>query len=455
MFKFPLTSLVLLLGVFSASAKDYLLHTFKKIQITDKFWSEGANFGDFNHDGIIDVVSGPYWYEGPDFKKRHEYYPADKFFTRKNSDGAEEKIPGYEGGLGTKNTYSDNFFAFVYDFNGDGWPDILIIGFPGKEAIWYENPKGREGHWQRHVIFDVVDNESPTFGDINGDGKPEIVCNSGGYFGYAQADWDHPEKPWTFHPITPKGKWQKFTHGLGFGDVNGDGRMDLLEKDGWWEQPASLAGDPAWKFHPFPFAPGHGSSQMYAYDVNGDGKNDVICALAAHGYGLAWFEQITDDKGEISFKKHIILNEDTGHGKPPPNKYGVVFSQLHAVDLIDMDGDGLKDIVTGKRFWAHGHNGPDPESDAPAVVLYWFKLVRLGHGRVDFIPHLIDDNSGVGTQVVAGNISNKKFPDVVVGNKKGTFVFIHETKKVSKAEWEKAQPQPVVKQDDDDHMAAK
>jgi hypothetical protein len=437
----------LALVTFAAAAEDYVLHTFKKVQLTDQFWSEGANFGDFNHDGKIDVVSGPYWYEGPDFKKRHEYYPADKFFTKKKDDGTEEKIPGFEGGLGTRNTYSDDFFTFVYDFNGDGWPDIMIIGFPGAETSWYENPKGREGHWQRHVIFKTTDNESPTFGDINGDGKPELICNSGGYFGYATADWEHPEKPWTFHPITPKGNWQKFTHGLGFGDVNGDGRADLLEKDGWWEQPASLAGDPVWKFHPYPFAPAtsapgaHGSSQMYAYDVNGDGKPDVICALAAHGYGLAWFEQTNDDKGEITFIKHIILNEATGKDKPAPDKYGVVFSQLHGVELIDVDGDGLKDIVTGKRFWAHGKGGGDPESDA-AAVLYWFQLVR--HGReVEFVPHLIDSDSGVGTQVVAGFVSNKKYPDIVVGNKKGTFVFEHQTKKVSKSAWEKAQPKPV------------
>jgi hypothetical protein len=435
--KFPIAAIVLSVGIASVSAEDHLLHSFKKIQLSDKFWCEGANFGDFNHDGKMDIVAGPYWYEGPDFTKRHEYYPADTTFKRKKTDGTEEQIPGFEGALGVNNAYSDNFFAFVYDFNHDGWPDILIYGFPGKDASWYENPKGREGHWQRHVIVDVVDNESPGFGDINGDGKPDIICNSGGYFGYATADWDHPEKPWKFHPISPKGSWQRFTHGLGYGDVNGDGKLDILEANGWWEQPASLEGDPVWKYHKFPFAPDHGSSQMYAYDVNGDGKNDVITAIAAHGYGLAWFEQ-TSENGEITFKKHIILNEQTGNEKPAPNKYGVVFSQLHAVDLIDMDGDGLKDIVTGKRFWAHGNHG-DADPEAPAV-LYWFKLVRKGNGEVDFVPHLIDDNSGVGTQVVAGNIQNKRFPDVVVGNKKGTFVFLHETKKVSKAEWEKAQP---------------
>src|SRR5471032_940717 len=132
-------------------ADDHTLHTFKKIQLDEHFWSEGATFGDLNRDGKMDIVSGPYWYEGPDFKVRHEYYPATQTFKRLGSDGKEETIPGFEGGLGTKNTYSDNFFAFVYDFNGDGWPDILVYGFPGKDASWFENPKGADGPWKRHV----------------------------------------------------------------------------------------------------------------------------------------------------------------------------------------------------------------------------------------------------------------------------------------------------------------
>src|SRR5436190_15439074 len=126
-----------------------ILHTFKKIQLTDKFWSEGATFGDFNHDGKMDVVSGPYWYEGPDFNQRHEYDTTNRKsaagsapFKKKLADGTEQTIEGFEGALGSNNTYSDNFFAFTYDFNKDGWDDILIINFPGDDAAWYENLKG-------------------------------------------------------------------------------------------------------------------------------------------------------------------------------------------------------------------------------------------------------------------------------------------------------------------------
>ena len=388
--------------------------TFKKVRITNQFWAEGADIADFNHDGQMDIVSGPFWYQGPDFKTRHEIWPGTASFKRKKSDGKEETIPGFEGALGENNAYSECFLTYTYDFNQDGWPDVIVYGFPGKEAAWYENPKGKEGHWERHVVLDVLDNESPALLDVTGDGKPEILCCSKGYLGYAEADWKNPAAPWKFHAISPKGDYQRFTHGIGCGDINGDGRIDILEKDGWWEQPASVTNDPVWTKHPFHFA--DAAAQMLVYDVNGDGLNDVITSINAHGYGLSWFEQVRED-GKITFREHVILNKDA-----TPNQQGVAFSQLHSLALMDMDGDGLKDIVTGKRFWAHGKNGPDPDSNGEAV-LYWFKLVRPGAGKAEFIPHLIDNDSGVGTEVTVGYVSNKRYPDVVVGNKKGVFVF--------------------------------
>ncbi|HTL58310.1 MAG TPA: VCBS repeat-containing protein [Candidatus Limnocylindrales bacterium] len=390
---------------------------FKKIRVTDQFWAEGADMADFNRDGQVDLVSGPFWYEGPDFKKRHEIWPATASFKHKKGDGTEETIPGFEGALGVNNAYSECFLTYTYDFNLDGWPDVIVYGFPGAPAAWYENPKGKDGPWERHVVLDVLDNESPGLLDVTGDGKPEILCCSKGYIGYAEADWKNPASAWKFHPVSPKGDYQRFTHGIGCGDVNGDGRIDILEKDGWWEQPASLAGDPVWTKHPFHFA--DAAAQILVYDVNGDGLNDVISSINAHGYGLSWYEQVKEN-GAITFREHVILNKDSS-----PNRHGVAFSQLHSLSLIDIDGDGLKDIVTGKRFWAHGKDGPDPDSNGQAV-LYWFKLVRPAPGQADFVPHLVDNDSGVGTEVTTGFVSNKRYPDIVVGNKKGLFVFEHQ-----------------------------
>lgn len=416
----------------SAFAAEPTLVSFKKQPLEKYYWSEGAMFGDLNRDGKPDAVFGPYWWEGPSFTKRHELYPATRT-TKTKKDGQDVEFPGFEGVFGSKNSYSsDNFFAFIHDFDGDGWNDVLTYGLPGTPAFLYVNPQGKAQHWARHQVFDEVDNESPTFTDLDGDGKPELVCNYKGNFGYAKPDPKNPTAKWPFTSITADGKWAKFTHGLGVGDVNGDGRADLLFKDGWFEQPAKGTTG-AWKWHKTFFAPT--SSQMYAYDVNGDGLNDVVTALASHGYGLAWYEQLKskDAAGSPEFRAHVIMNKE-----PRENRHGVAFSQLHAVELVDVDGDGLKDLITGKCFWAHGPGG-DPGVADPAV-LYWFRLQRNADKSVDWVPHLIDNDSGVGRQIGVADINGDGTPDFIIGNKKGAFAFTATRRKVSADEWNKAQP---------------
>jgi len=340
-------------------------------------------------------VAGPFWFEGPDFQKRHEYRPAKTFDPK---------------------GYSDNFLTFAGDFNGDGWTDILCVGFPGKETYWYENPASKDTPWKQHLAYPNVGNESPVWGDMNGDGRSELIFCNDGYLGYATPNPAKPDEPWVFHAISTKDKrYFRFTHGVGFGDINGDGRADAVESIGWWEQPAKETPGQPWKFHPQQFA--QAGAQMLVCDVDGDGLADVITAWHCHHYGLVWWKQLKGTDGAISWQQHVIL-------PPTPDLNSSAFrvSQMHALDLVDMNGDGLKDILTGKRFWAHGPTG-DKEPDAPAVA-FWLELSRDGKGGATFVPHLIDDDSGVGTQVTATNLNGDGRPDVIVGNKKGIFVHL-------------------------------
>ncbi len=375
--------------------------SFQKITVTKEFLCEGADVGDFNKDGKMDIVAGPYWWAGPDFTVKHEYAPP----AAQPYDGAK--------------SYSDYFLTYTHDFNGDGWMDILVYSWPGTAVCWYENPQNRGGHWFRHAIMAEGDGESPDIGDINGDGKPELLAFTGGRLGFAELDWADPTKPATFRAISHEDKkaYFRYTHGYGFGDINGDGRADILDKDGWWEQPKDYRKAGAWKQHKFPFAPVgmRGGAHMLVHDFSGDGLNDVVTSWDAHGYGLAWYEQTRKD-GVISFKEHVLVNT-----KETDNPQGVKFTQIHALALADMNGDGKMDFVTGKRFWAHGP-GKDAEPAAPAV-LYWFELKREG-GRTTFVPHLIDDDSGVGTQISPRDINGDGKMDVLSANKKGVHVFI-------------------------------
>ena len=394
--------------VSAIQAAESVLHSFQRLTLSTEYYSEGAGFGDVSRDGKPDIVSGPYWYAGPEFKTKHEIYPPKPQ---------------------NRNRYADIFFWFVYDFNGDGWNDLFRVGFPGTPGYVYVNPRGAKGHWARHQVFDWVSNESPTLANLVGDARPELVCTKRGQFGYVTVDWENPLKEWTFHAVSGAVTSQKFGHGLGVGDVNGDGRLDIIHKDGWFEQPAS--DKEAWKARKFTFTP-RGGAQMFAYDVDGDGDNDIITSLAAHEFGLAWFEQMKAGGG-ITFKKHLIMGSTRRE-----NKYGVVFSELHATGLHDMDGDGLKDIVTGKTYWSH--HKQSPQWDAGAVV-YWFKLVR-GKDGVDFVPQRADTDSGLGRQVSIGDVNGDGLPDIVSAGMKGTHVLLHAARKVSAAEYDKAQPKP-------------
>jgi hypothetical protein len=357
---------------------------FKKHLITTDFISEGSAVGDINKDGKLDIIAGAYWFEAPTWKQHEIAKPVKKY---------DWKVE-----------YSNSFLNHAMDINQDGWMDVIRVDFPGEAAVWYENPKGKDELWKEHPLYSSVGNESPRFVDMDGDGRIDLLCNDSK--GNRMVWLESPKKKgaldWTVHVISDvkERATHQFTHGLGYADLNKDGKPDVITRIGWWEGPANVKAEGNWTWHPADL--GEESSQMYALDLDKDGDVDVISA-SAHAFGIWWHEQVADAQGAVTWKHHEILK---------------TFSQTHGLGLVDMNRDGNLDLVTGKRFFAH--HGHDPGEYDPAV-LYWLEYKP---GKIPaWIPHEIDNDSGNGLQTNAIDMNKDKLVDIVVSNKKGVFFF--------------------------------
>jgi hypothetical protein len=341
--------------------------------------------GDINKDGKMDIVAGYFWFEAPSWK-RHEIAPSRLFDPEKE--------------------YCNSFLNLCMDVNLDGWTDLVLVDFPGQVGFWLENPKNQPGHWKKYVIGDStgISNESPGFVDIDGDGRLDILCGDLAVkqMVWLQAPLKQGQTNWTRYPLSAPNfpAAERFAHGLGYADINKDGRKDIITTYGWFEAPADRK-QPGWVFHAGNL--GEACSQMHALDVNADGKIDVVSA-SAHKLGIWWYQQITDGAGNMHWKRNTISE---------------AVSQTHSTIMTDINGDGQPDLITGKRYLAH-HANPDPGSFDPPLLL-WFESTP---GKEPFwIQREVDNNSGSGLNIVAEDMNKDGRIDIVIANKKGVFLF--------------------------------
>ncbi|MCH5377027.1 MAG: VCBS repeat-containing protein, partial [Planctomycetes bacterium] len=367
-------------------------------------FSECASVADFDGDGDLDIAAGRNWYEAPDWIKHEDF-----------RDGAETNGPE-----------TDDNSEFAMDVNRDGLPDVVSSGWMRMKGVfWYENP-GLDGlragrRWKATRIHSARSMEGVIHGDIDGDGDDDILCNHWSLVPGQGMTWleSIDRAPWLVeHVIGTEGE----THGNGLGDINGDGRCDIVTPVGWWEQPPKAAASD-WTFHAdyrfqVPVGSAAGSHPLLVHDVNEDGVNDIIIG-AAHTYGLAWLEQIRGPDGSRTFEPHWVETD---------------FGQFHTMALGDLDGDGKPDLVTGKRLFAH--HGRDVSCYEP-LFAFWYEIDRGRWTRHPLfynpLVRMEDDVTrrnpppnfvpAVGMKLNIADMDADGDQDVVVAGKGGLYVF--------------------------------
>jgi len=394
---FVIVTLVLLTSLSIANAATKEPVTFVAHHI-GYFRSEACGVADFNNDGKLDIVAGPYWYEAPSWKPH---------LFRSIEGKVDEKGKTYkvnEKGVG----YWDDFMNVPLDVDGDGRMDVVTCCWFSKQIDWYRNTGSDTGHWPMNLGEKNGNYECGEIWDIDGDGKALEILP------------DTKDTKWHEVGVKADGTRALIRHtvstnerpfGGGVGDINGDGRPDILRPDAWYEAPA----DPRkgrWIEHPLALGSltegqADHTPQICVYDVDADGANDIVTS-SAHKHGIFWYKQIRDGEN-ISWKQHVIDKS---------------WSQAHSITLADMDEDGDLDLVTGKRFFAH--NGNDPDAHSPLGV-YWYELRRAP--VIAWVKHVVsyDEGIGSGLNIPVVDLDGDGDLDIVVTGKWGGPVYFENT----------------------------
>jgi dienelactone hydrolase len=333
---------------------------------------------DINRDGKLDIIAGGFWYEAPTWQKH---------FVRD-----VERIRGR----------FDDYAHLPLDVNGDGWIDYVSANYRSQSIYWVENPGPSPESWRKHVVDTPGPMETGRLYDIDGDGQPDLLPN-----GVTFAAWwqmvrpsDSREKEsarWIRHELPN----QLAGHGIGCGDVNGDGRADVVGWRGWAEAPLDRRTQ-RWQWHGDFQLDRDAGIPILVSDVDLDGDSDLIWGRG-HNIGLFWIEQQIKSDAR-SWIRHAI---DTS------------WSQPHSLLFADVDNDGRADVIAGKRYM--GHDGQDPGEYDP-IVAYWYEFDTGSRAwkRHDIA---IGGSSGLGLDPKAIDIDADGDIDIVGSDRNGLVLF--------------------------------
>ena len=341
--------IVLLAAVFSsvasprtARAQDTM--NFRAVVINAESEFSAAAALDVNADGRLDIVSGGWWYAAPNWE-RNRLREVERIGSR-----------------------FDDYSNLPLDVDGDGDSDLISANYRSKSIYWVRNPGTANAQWDRIMIDTPGPSETGRLADIDNDGSADILPNGTNFAAWYSLDrgTDNRKEPiWRKHDLPQ----QLAGHGIGAGDVNSDGRLDLVSPAGWAEGPADPIND-RWHWHDEFRLARDSSVPILCHDVDGDGDTDLIWGRG-HNVGLYWTEQQAESSKADAELPSSQVDEVTtaallGAGRWQTHAIDTSWSCAHAPMLADLDGDGNVEVVAGKRF--QGHEGKDPGENDPLVV---------------------------------------------------------------------------------------